>query len=115
MVGAPPLEQARRRHHCSGQNLYNLFRDSYKKVIVDYFKNENLKNNQQAQAIFSLIKTLSYSIDEIKKEDFLGLYKPINLKNDFLPTQIGKIIWDYYIKYRENQINFFEKNIDGTK
>ncbi len=95
--------------------LYNLFRDSYKKVITNHFKNNNLKNNQQAQAIFSLIKTLSYSIDEITKEDFLDSYKPVGLKNDFLPTQIGKVIWDYYVTYRENLVNEYENDKHGTK
>lgn len=95
--------------------LYNSFRDSYKKVITNHFKNNNLKNNQQAQAIFSLIKTLSYSIDETTKEDFLDSYKPVGLKNDFLPTQIGKVIWDYYIQYRENLVNEYENDKHGTK
>ncbi len=95
--------------------LYNLFRDSYKKVITNHFKNKNLKNNQQAQAIFSLIKTLSHSIDEIIKEDFLDSYKPVGLKNDFLPTQIGKVIWDYYVQYRENLVNEYENDKHGTK
>ncbi|MCK5588770.1 MAG: ATP-binding protein [Candidatus Pacebacteria bacterium] len=95
--------------------LYNLFRDSYKKIIINHFKNKNFKNNQQAQALFSLIKTLPYSIDEITKEDFLDLYKPVDLKNDFLPTQIGKVIWDYHVKYRENLVNEYENEKHGTK
>lgn len=95
--------------------LYNLFRDSYKKVITNHFKNNDLKNNQQAQAIFSLIKTFSYSIDEITKEDFLDSYKSVGLKNDFLPTQIGKVIWDYYVQHRENLVNEYENDKHGTK
>ena len=92
--------------------LYNLFQDSYKKIITNHFK--NIKNNQHAHAIFSLIKTLSYSIDEITKEDFLNSYKPVGLKNDFLPTQIGKVIWDYYVRYRENLVNGYENEKHGT-
>jgi len=94
---------------------YTSFRDSYKKVITNHFKNKNLKNNQQAQAIFSLIKPLPYSIDEITREDFLNSYKPVGLKNDFLPTQIGKVIWDYYVRYRENLVNEYENEKYGTK
>ena len=48
---------------------------------------------------------LPYSIDEIEKDDFLSLYKPYNLKNDFLPQELGKVVWDYYIKYDRNQSN----------
>ncbi len=76
------------------QNFRNLFRD-----------NNNLKNNQQAKALFVLIKQLSYSIDEITRQDFNDLYKPFDFKNDFLPLQLGKVIWNYYVKFNQNQSN----------
>ncbi len=87
---------------------------SYKQNIKNQFKNNNnLKDNQQAHAILTLIKNLSFSLDEIEKEDFLKLYKPFHFKNDFLPQQLGKIIWDYYIRLRTYQINEFENEKHG--
>jgi predicted ATP-dependent endonuclease of OLD family len=87
---------------------------SYRQNIKNHFKNNNnLKDNQQAHAILTLIKKLSFSLDEIEKEDFLKLYKPFHFKNDFLPQQLGKIIWDYYIRYDRNQYNEYENNTKG--
>ncbi len=55
----------------------------------------------------ALIKQLPYSINEITKQDFDDLYRPFDFKNDFLPVQLGKVIWDYYVKYHQNQSNEF--------
>lgn len=85
----------------------------YKNQARDFFNNPNIKNNQQAQGIYSLIKKLPYSIDEIQHDDFVSRFKPFVFKNDFLPNQIGKIFWDYYIKYRTNQVNEFENEKYG--
>ena len=84
------------------QNFSNLFRD-----------NNNLKNNQQAKALFVLIKQLPYSIDEIKREDFNDLYRPFDFKNDFIPSQLGKVIWNYYVKFNQNQSNELQNSKYG--
>ncbi len=81
--------------------------DSYKRGLIDLFTKEDVRNNQGVQGIFSLAKNLPYSIDEIERHEFLRLYKPFVLKNDFLPQQLGKVFWDYYVKYCRNQINEF--------
>lgn len=87
---------------------------NYKDQIKKFFKNNNnLKDNQQAHAILALIKKLPYSIDDIDEEDFLKLYKPFYFKNDFLPQQLGKVIWDYYTRYDRNQYNQYENKIKG--
>lgn len=86
---------------------------SYKQNIKNYFNNPSIKANQQAQGIFSLIKKIPYSIDELPHDDFNKYYKPFVYKNDFLPNQLGRIIWDYYIKQKTNQINAFENERDG--
>ena len=86
---------------------------SYKQQATNYFKSKNLKSNAQAQGIFSLVKKTPYSIDEIDRDDFVKRYKPFVFKNDFLPIQLGKVFWDYYVKYRENQINDFENERNG--
>jgi ABC-type iron transport system FetAB ATPase subunit len=84
----------------------------YKKQIKTYFDN-SFKGNQQAQAIFALIKNVGYSIDEIKKIEFLELYKPYYFKSDFLPQQLGGIFWDYYIKFYQNQSNELQNEKHG--
>ena len=38
---------------------------------------------------------------------------PVHNKNDFLPNQLGKIIWDYYEKYYRNQVYNFENKENG--
>ncbi len=85
----------------------------FKQNIKNYFNTPNIKNNQQAQGIYSLVKKVPYSIDEIQHDDFVKLYKPFVFKNDFLPNQLGKIFWDYYVKYRSNQVNEFENEKHG--
>lgn len=43
----------------------------------------------------------------------MRLYKPFSYKNDFLPEQLGKIIWDYYTKFFRNQSNEFQNQRYG--
>ena len=85
----------------------------YKQQFKNYFNNPNIKNNQQAQGICSLAKKVPYSIDEIQHDAFIRMYKPFVFKNDFLPFQLGKIFWDYYVKYRGNQVNGYENEKNG--
>jgi energy-coupling factor transporter ATP-binding protein EcfA2 len=56
-------------------------------------------------AILAMIKTLPYSIDEVTEEDFKARYKPFMTKQDFLPATIGKVIWDYHVKYEQNEFS----------
>ncbi len=86
---------------------------SYKTNFKNWYKNPKIKQNQQAQGVFSLAKKLPYSLDEISHDEFVKIYKPYTFKNNFLPNQIGKIFWDYFIKYRNNQINEFENEKHG--
>lgn len=85
----------------------------YRQQAKKFFGNNNIKQNEQAQGIYSLAKNLSYSIDEIDHDDFLRLFKPFTFKNDFLPQQLGKIFWDYYVKYYRNQVNEYENEKNG--
>lgn len=85
----------------------------YKVNFTNFFNSQHIRTHPQAQGIQSLAKQLPYSIDEVRREEFLQLYKPYVFKNDFLPNQLGKIFWDYYIKYRGNQINEYENAKNG--
>jgi len=77
--------------------LYGQYKD-YKKEIRELFNQDGFKNNQQAQSIFSTQYRACCSLDEMTKENFDEIYAPLQLKNDFLPSQIGRIVWDYYLK-----------------
>lgn len=85
----------------------------YRQNFKNFFASPHIKQNPQAQGIFSLAKKVPYSIDEIGHDDFVRLYKPFFFKNDFLPNQLGKVFWDYYVKYRSNQVNEFENEKYG--
>jgi len=85
----------------------------YKQNAKNFFNSPHIKQNAQAQGIYSLTKNIPYSIDEIRHDDFVRLYKPYVFKNDFLPQQLGKVIWDYYVKYRSNQVNAYENAKNG--
>jgi predicted ATPase len=87
--------------------------DGYSNSIDQYFNQPHIKSNPESRGVYSLIHSLPFSIDEITEADFKNRYKPFNLKNNFLPQQLGKIIWNYYIKYRQNQINEFENTKYG--
>ncbi len=98
------------------KSFWSLKKDElkdYKQNVKNYFNDSDIKTNQQAQGIYSLLKKLPYSIDEIQHDEFVRMYKPFVFKNDFLPNQLGKIIWDYYVKYRNNQVNRFENEENG--
>lgn len=84
----------------------------YRKNIKNLFENNaSFQNNDQAKSIYVLLKTLKYSIDLIEKDEFLDKYKQYNFKNDFLPSQLGKIIWDYYVKWDDNKYKEFENRV----
>lgn len=85
----------------------------YRKNIGNLFGNKKWKNNEQAQGIRSLINSIPFSADELDHDEFVQRYRPFALKNDFLPHQLGKVFWDYYVKYRGNQVNEFQNEKYG--
>ncbi len=85
----------------------------FKQNIKSHLSQPHIKGNPQSNGIMSIIKELDRSIDEIEKDDFLNLFKPYNFKNDFLPTELGKVIWDYFVKYYRNQVSQFENQVNG--
>jgi predicted ATPase len=108
-----PLKASCEAENRSFWSLSSELLKDYKQQIKNYFNNPTIKSNQQAQGIYSLAKKVPYSIDEIEHADFLRIYKPFVFKNDFLPNQLGKVFWDYYVKYRSNQVNEFENEKYG--
>lgn len=75
---------------------------SYQQNFNNFFRAN--KQNQQAQAVYAVAKKIFYSIDEMEHDDFIELCVPITLKQNFLPNQLGKICWDYYIKQTDNDL-----------
>lgn len=101
------------RAECEGQNrtLWSYAKEKanyYTNTVTQWFNQPNMKANQHAQGIYSLAKQIPYSVDEFNHDDFVRMYKPYIFKNDFLPNQLGKVFWDYYVKYRGNQVNNYE-------
>ena len=88
------------------EELKNKF-FNYKNDIQEFFSQTPLQSNQQAQSILALSKKLYSFVDEISEIEFMNTYRPITLKENFLPLQLGKIFVDYRVKeFEEFQINF---------
>ena len=80
----------------------------YKNGIRECFSEPTIQNNQKAQSIFSLFKKLIFFIDKISENEFMNLYRPLTLKSNFLPLQLGKIFIDYRVKEYEE----YHKNLE---
>lgn len=95
----------------SGGEQLNPYRDQVRDILTS----GNHRSNAHAQGIFSLAKSLQFGLDELEEEEFYQLYRPYVFKNDFLPTQLGKVFWDYYIKYQRNLFAQFQNEKDGLE
>ena len=73
---------------------YNRYRSQ-----VYGFLGQNQKDHSETPAIKSLCLTIPIALDELSEDDFNDYYTPIVLKNNFLPSQIGKLFIDYWYKY----------------
>lgn len=85
----------------------------YKIKVKNLFSNQTHKNNNSAHGIYSMIKKQDKFIDDIPHEEFIEIYKPYAYKNNFLPNQLGKVIWDYFVKYNKNQFHIFQNKEYG--
>lgn len=85
----------------------------YRQHVTNYFLAPRFRENYQMQGIYSLAKKLPFSIDEITREEFDLKFRPYVLKNNFLPHQLGKVFWDYYVKYQGNEIREFQNEKHG--
>ena len=82
------------------EDLRNNF-VKYRKDLRNILHNTAIKNNPYRQSIIALANKLDIFLDEIDQNMFMEKFVPINLKDDFLPTQIGKIFLDYRVKEYE--------------
>jgi hypothetical protein len=101
-----------------GHSLWNVPSGevaAYRRNMRAYFGSPQIKGNQASVGLFALAQKLPYSLDEISRDEFQSLYQPFETKADFLPNALGKIIWDYYVKLRNNQINEFQNEKHGKQ
>lgn len=90
----------------SDESIINKL-DIYRTNIIRQIRsNPNLA--KYAKAFEILIKSLLFSADDLSEDQFMDLYKPFNLTNDFLPSHLGNIIWDYYNKLERNKYNKYQ-------
>lgn len=87
--------------------LYLQYKQEFESNFVPY------KNHLELIAIQKLLKTSIVPATKIFEASFKEKYQPYDLKKDFLPNQIGKVIWDYYMKLRNNEINEFLNEKEG--
>lgn len=103
-----------RECRASGHPLWTRASEEFRLSVRSLFQdNHHIRGHHSAVGTFNLIQSLPYGLDEITKSDFLALYKPFATTQDFLPHALGKVIWDYYVKYRTNQVNEYQNEKHG--
>jgi len=93
----------------SNEKVYK-YRDEIEKLFLSETQSTP---SPHLAGIVRLANDISFPIDEIEQEDFLDLYRGSPLKNNFLPSQLGQIFWDYYVRERENSLRLFENKEYG--
>jgi len=83
------------------ENDLNTKFENYSNEIQNIFSHVNLINNTSAQGVFVIAKKLDNFLDEITELTFKRMYVPTNLKENFLPTELGKAFLEYRLKEYE--------------
>jgi predicted ATPase len=81
------------------ENLYSLY-VRYKQNLIGFFNSPQIKKLPETPSVRSLVLRIKQTIDELTEDEFYDLYTPVALKNDFLPSQIGKMFLDYWYKFQ---------------
>jgi energy-coupling factor transporter ATP-binding protein EcfA2 len=100
------------------KSLWDLAKEKtgqYTNVVKNFFTQPGYKENPQAQALYSLAKKLPYGVDEINRDEFDKLFRPFVFKGDFLPHQLGKVFWDYYVRFSQNQVYEYQSQKHGKE
>ncbi len=110
-------ERARDLSKASGVPLWevdsNPELDEYRHKVRTLFQQPSVRQKNFSPGIYSLIKSSPVGLDELSHDEFISTYRPYSVKNDFLPSQIGRIVWDYYEKQQRNRFNRFQNTEDG--
>ncbi|MEJ8569286.1 AAA family ATPase [Elongatibacter sediminis] len=86
---------------------------AYRKALSKFFGLDKHKAHHQAQGIYWIARTIPYSLRKLEKRKFFENFRPINFKNDFLPTQLGRAFWDYFIRLETNNYKIYKNQLDG--
>ncbi len=112
----PSYEKIREKSTTEGIPIWSVHDEAlapYKNGFTSFMSNDKWRKDRRAQGVFSLAKRIPHTIDELEREDFLKLYQPFQFANEFLPTQLGRVFWNYYIKYKENKVWAYENQTEG--
>jgi len=90
---------------------------SYRIQVDQFFESRatsvHAKQFKDYCGIYALAKKISKPLHELQKAEFLDLYVPYQLLNDFLPKQLGKIFLNYHQKHLNNAFNGFRNSNHG--
>ena len=95
------------KHDIGENELYEKF-CSYKNEIENFFSKDTIQK-QSTDNSQTLLKKITYFLDEITQAEFKKTYTPTNLKKNFLPSNIGKIFLRYRIKEYEEFLERMDK------
>jgi len=87
-------------------SVYN----EYKQQINNLFNNPQLRFGLEATGLKSLALSIDKTLDDLTEDEFFDFYSPLSLKNNFLPSQIGKLFLDYWYKYQMFQYEYVLEN-----
>ncbi len=82
----------------------------YKTKFYNFFNTPNVKNTVESKGLKSLALKIPTTIEQLDEDEFFDHYTPVVLKNDFLPSQIGKLFLDYWYKYQMFEYKLIKTN-----
>src|SRR5690606_24001367 len=88
-----------RKSDFTDDNLFQQYK-LYKQRMHNLFNNDRIKNTAESKGLKSLAYRITNTLEELTEDDFFEYFTPVVLKNDFLPSQIGKLFLDYWYKYQ---------------
>ena len=87
-------------HYISDSVMLAAYNE-YATNTLKLFESQQIVNDHNFQGIKSLALQIYESLDLITEEEFKDKFKPLPVKNDTLPSQLGRIFLNY--KYKEYQ------------
>lgn len=108
IAGGKPFLSLRKRDF-TNTFLFQKYSD-YKTKFYNFFNTPKVKNITESKGLKSLALKIPNTIEQLNEDDFFDHYTPVVLKNDFLPSQIGKLFLDYWYKYQMFEYKLIKKN-----
>lgn len=98
-----------RKRDFSDANLFAKYNE-YKERFYTFFRMPKIKNFEESKGLKSLALKMTHTIEQLDEDDFFDHYTPVVLKNNFLPSQIGKLFLDYWYKYQMYEYKLIKQN-----